>query len=256
MRLLLVGVALVSLTQSCRYAGRPVTPQRPTVSYDTSTTAERTFELEAGLAVDPGDSFDSPTTLKYGSAPGTELFVGWSPWQVADQPGPDLDGSSDVVLGARHRLWEEGDSSPSAAVVVSAKLPTASVAGGQSTGESDVRVGAILNQRFGPVTGNAFYQYGALGDPAGGGTISEHTATLTAGWAFDDRFGGFVELAGIFVPAQDLDSIFTIVGVTYAAMPSLVIDAGVTAGLSSDAPDLQLFVGLTHNFGGPVSAGR
>ncbi len=156
------------------------------------------------------------------------------------------------MLGARHRLWQGGEDLPSGAVVLATKLPTASTASGLSSGETDLRAALVLNQSVGPVGLNAFYQYGALGDPAGAGTVSEHTGTLTASVALTDRWSALAELAGVVVPAQDLESWFVITGVAWAAEPWLVLDAGVTVGLSDDAPDLQVFVGFTQNFGGPA----
>lgn len=227
---------------------QPVTPQRPTVSVDTSTTAVGTVEVEAGVNVDPGEAFDSPTTIKFGTGERTEWFVGYSPFVHLDQPGRDADGGGDLVVGTRTRIVDAADGRPSAALVLSGKLPTASASSGIGTGELDLRVGGVLNQQFGAVTANAFYQYGALGAPSGG-TSSEHTATLTGSWSLAERWGGFAELAGVFVPSTRTDSVFTILGVTYAPEPWVVFDGGVTVGLSDDAPDLQLFFGCTHNFG-------
>ena len=241
----LLGLAGCQLTQQA-----PVTPQRPTVSFDTATTAAGTFELETGVVVDPGDFFDSPNTLKYGTGERTELFVGWSPLQVLSQPGEDADGASDLVLGARHRLWDADDGTPSGAVVLSGKLPTASSANGLGSGELDLRIGGVLNQSFGDVSANVFYQYGALGQAAGG-TTSEHVATLTLGAPIADDVGGFFEIGGLFVPSANTDALFAITGVTWACSPSLVFDGGVNVGLSDDAADLQVFVGCTWNLGGP-----
>ena len=250
-----VVVVLAAAAASCQLPRQqPATPQRPTVSVNTTTTAEGTLELEAGVNVDPADAFDSPLRLKYGTGPATELFAGVSPYQRFDAPGADVDGSSDLVLGARHRLWQGGEDLPSGAVVLATKLPTASTASGLSSGETDLRAALVLNQSVGPVGLNAFYQYGALGDPAGAGTVSEHTGTLTASVALTDRWSALAELAGVVVPAQDLESWFVITGVAWAAEPWLVLDAGVTVGLSDDAPDLQVFVGFTQNFGGPARA--
>lgn len=245
-------VSLIALAASACQLPRsaPVTPQRPTVSFDTSTTAEGTFELETGVIVDPGTSFDSPNTLKYGTSIDTELFAGWSPLQWFEQPGPDGEGSGDLVLGARHRVFDAEGAMPSGAVVLTGKLPTASSAEGLGSGEVDLRLGMVINRQFGPVNAKAFYQYGALGVPGGTGTTSEHTATLTAGFPLADRLSGFAEVAAISVPASRTDSVFTIIGAAFAAEPWLVVDWGVTIGLSEDAPDLQLFLGATYNFGG------
>ena len=247
-----LSLGLVAVAAACQLPHQEtVTPQRPTVSFDTATTAPGTFELETGVAIDPGDSFDAPNTLKYGADSRTELLAGWSPWQQVVQPGPDAEGGGDLVIGVRHRLFDAGDGTPSAGLVFRGKLPTASAAAGLASGEVDLRFAGILNQQFGAVNANLFYEYGALGDPTGDGTTSEHTTTLTASTAVSDRVGAFAELAWVTAPAQDRRSVFAIVGTTFAAESWLVFDAGATIGLSDTAPDVQLFVGCTHNLGAP-----
>lgn len=248
-RIAIATAMLIPLASCNLYQQAPSTPQRPTVSFDTSTTAPGTVELEAGITADPGDFFDSPTTLKYGTSDDTDLFVGWSPFQVLEQPGPDGEGSSDLVIGARHRLWHGTDSRPSGAVVLSGKLPAASGNSGLGTGETDLRIAGVLNQQFGDLNANLFYQYGALGVAGGTGTNSEHTVTLTVGMPVAERWGAFAELGGIFVPAQKTDAAFAILGGTYSTSPFLVLDAGLNVGLSNDSPDLQVFFGCTYNFG-------
>jgi hypothetical protein len=256
MRLVSLLVAVPLVWAACQAPERKaVAPQRPTVSFDTTTTAPKTFEVEAGVLVDPGDRVDTPTLWKYGASESTELDLGWSPYQYVDLPGRDVDGGGDVVLGVRQRLWDADGELPAGAVFFTGKLPTASAASGLGSGEVDLRVAGILNRQFGAVNTNLFYQYGALGRPGGVGTASEHTITLTGGVAIDDRWGAFCEFGGIFVPSARTDNVFTIVGATYAAQQWLVLDAGFVVGLSDDAPDLQAFVGFTCNFGRPFGGG-
>lgn len=243
------AIALMLLVSCNLYQQAPSTPQRPTVSFNTATTAPGTVEVEAGVSADPGDFFDSPTTIKYGTSEDTELFVGWSPLQVLERPGSDGEGSGDLVLGTRHRLWHGTDSRPSGAVVLSGKLPAASSSEGLGSGETDLRIGAVLNQQFGDFNANLFYQYGALGVPGGRGTNSEHVATLTLSTPVAEQWSAFAEVGGVFVPARKVDAAFAILGGAYAASSSLVLDAGINVGLSSDAPDLQVFFGCTFNFG-------
>ena len=82
----------------------PATPQRPTLALDTSTTTRGTLEIEAGVAIDPGDFFDFPVVAKWGLEDTTEVFVGWSPYQRIDLPGTNGDGVGDLSIGVRHRF--------------------------------------------------------------------------------------------------------------------------------------------------------
>ena len=86
--------------------GRPVTPQRPTYSSDTNTTAEGTVELESGLGASRDGDLSTPNTLKYGAGERTELFVGVSPFNVVERPGGDGVGFGDLLVGVRHRFLE------------------------------------------------------------------------------------------------------------------------------------------------------
>ena len=115
----------------------PATPQRPTFSKNTATTAQGTVEVEAGLLRDPGDLFDTPTTIKYGLSAQDELFIGLSPFKMVELPGDDGEGFGDVTLGWRQRFWEQQDNGTSAAWMAYVKLPTADEDEGLGSGEVD-----------------------------------------------------------------------------------------------------------------------
>lgn len=237
------------LAGACRVSdAAAATPQRPTVSFDTSTTSVGTVELESGGAWDPRDAADTPATLKHGVRDGSELFVGWSPWLQLQRPGADANGPGDLVLGMRQRVFGSGGGDLSGALVLSGKLPTASDASGLGSGEPDVRLGAIVNRSLGAVNANLFYQYGALGD-ALGGSDDEHTLTLTLGVPLGGDVAMFHEVGATWLPEQDQQRGFWIPGVAWAVRPWCVLDCALNVGLGDDAPDLQLFVGSTINFG-------
>ncbi|MCB9879909.1 MAG: hypothetical protein H6835_20145, partial [Planctomycetes bacterium] len=163
---------------------------------------------------------------------------------------PDANGPGDLVLGMRQRLFGAGGGDLSGALVLSGKLPTAADSSGLGSGEPDVRLGAIVNRSFGGVGANLFYQYGALGDPAGG-SDDEHTLTLTLGTPLAAEVTMFAELGAIWLPEQDQRRVFCIPGLAWTVRPWCVLDCALNVGLSDDAPDLQLYVGSTINFGRP-----
>lgn len=247
-----VAFALAGSLTSCAglaERGQPVTPQRPTFSSDTNTTAEGTIELETGGSADRNGSLTTPTTVKFGAGPRTELFAGTSPINVVDRPGDEGVGFGDVLLGTRHRFWESDDGL-SAAVQLSGKLPTASTSEGLGSGEPDVFLAAILTTQVGAATAlTGYYEYGALGDPAGGGSEDQHGFALAGSHGLDERWGLFAELASVH--SSGTDNTFTTLGASHAYTPSLAFDAGVAIGLSDDADDLRFQLGMTWNFGGP-----
>lgn len=225
----------------------PATPQRPTLSSDTSTTPGGLLELEAGVVRDSTVSFDSPLTLKYGATDETELSAGIAPYRRVDLGATDERGPGDVVFALRHRFREATEERASLAVQALVKIPTADdpILG---TGEVDAAIAAIAAQSFDRFSGVAYYSIGALGDPDGPADVI-HNAAIALGTPLSDQYGLFGEVAAILVPSTDTENIFTTLGATYSPNPSLVFDAGVVLGLSDEATDWQALIGLTKNFG-------
>lgn len=246
-----VTVLALALASSCAglpQGGASVTPQRPTFSSDTNTTAEGTFELESGLYLDPGESASLPTTLKYGAGPRTELYLGLSPYNYVELPGEDGRGVGDMLVGVRHRFWEN-DTGTSSAFQFATKLPTGDKSEGLSTGEIDFFAAAILTHVYDEKTaGTAYYELGVLGDPADNDTDTQHTLAVAASHSLQGQVGLYAELAQI-LGVGGFDPMITTLGVTRTLNPSLVLDFGLALGLNSDAPDAALVAGLTMNFG-------
>jgi hypothetical protein len=130
----------------------PATPQRPTLSSDTNTTAHRTVEVEAGVLIDRHDEVDTPLALKWGMEENTELFASWSPFRAINLPGPGVEGVGDLSLGLRHRFADESETTPSGAFQLSAKLPTGESNPGPGTGETDLFAALIAGKSVGRVS--------------------------------------------------------------------------------------------------------
>lgn len=226
----------------------PATPQRPTLSSDTNTTPHGLVELELGVARDDGVSLDSPLTLKLGSGPRTELALGWSPFLRRRDTGGAEEGPGDVVVGLRHRLADGAPTSYALQALV--KVPTARDPE-LGTGEVDAQLAAIASRSFGDLSGTLYYAAGVVGDPAGGSAPS-HSGALALSHPVADTVAAFGEVAGVLVPEQDAETVFTTLGFAWTRDPSLVFDVGVVLGLSDEAADWQVLVGLTRNFGRPA----
>jgi len=227
----------------------PATPQRPTLSSDTATTAKGTLEIEAGVAVDPTDAFDSPLQLKVGAAEATELFLAWSPYRWVERSGPDGRGQGNLFIGVRNRFLEETESRPSAAFQLQTKIPTASEREGLGSGALDFLGAGIVTKDLGGFLTTGFYQIGILGEPDGGDTDLEHDVAIASGTPLVNGLGAFAEVAGTFIRERDTSSVFTTLGLAYAIARDVVADAGVVVGLSDDAPDFRVVAGVTINFG-------
>lgn len=242
------AVLLLVAASACATVGEPATPQRPTVSSNTSTTSAGTFELEAGVTAEPGDSLDIPTTLKYGIDERTEAFVGFSPYRWVDRPGDDGHGIGDLSLGARRRFVDETESGPAVAGLTYVKFPTADEDEGVGSGEFDAAFAAIIEKNIDRFDLVGYAQLDLRGDPSGGIDLGQ-TFALAASTPLDDQIGVFSELSGTFVPEQDIDAILLLTGLTWANRPDLVLDFSFGLGLGDDAPDFLLLLGFTRNFG-------
>lgn len=228
--------------------GEEATPQRPTFSSGTTTTAEGTLEVEFGIDSDPGERLDTPTVLKYGAGPRTETFLGLSPLVRISEGSSDASGFGDLLLGIRHRFWEPAGGTTTRALQVAAKLPTANDDNGLGNGEVELFAAVIESHQLREIADTVYYELGVVADPDGDGTGLRHALAIAASQPFDERLSGFLELAGIFDPNAP-DPLFATGGASYALAPSTVLDAAVAVGLNGDAPDLRLLVGLTSNRG-------
>lgn len=253
----LLVIGLVSLTAGCAGPPSRPTPQRPTFSQNTSTTAPGSMELEAGVAVDPGDYLDSPVTLKYGISEDTELFGSMAPYVWEDFEGANGEGIGDLYLGVRQRFIDLGAEEQSFAYQLKTKIPTAPEEQGIGSGQMDFFAAGIMDYPLEKIWLTTFYQLGIIGEPAGDDDPDlEHGLAFASNFAIDDSLGAYGEIAGVFTPERDSEQIFTTLGVTYPLTEGIVVDAGALIGLSRDAPDFEILLGITTNFGGGEGGGE
>ena len=249
-----LGLSTLVLATSCVVTTggeHEVTPQRRIFSSNTKTTAFTTIELEAGLAIDPGDTIDSPLTLKFGATPNTETFLGFSPYRRVDRRltgrRDDGQGIGDLTLGSRHRFWE-GPEGQAGAAQVRVKLPTAEEDDGLGTGEIDFFLAGIYSHPVDErLEANAFLELGVVGDPDGGAD-RQNALALSATYALEERHAIFTEVAQIH-HTDGPDPLFTTIGFAYYLFPGTALDFGVAVGLNDDAPDAVLQFGVTTNVG-------
>lgn len=245
---LLLGVSLALSSCGAAPKDRHVQPQRPTLGVDTSTTPEDELELELGAAFKPNRprrDAQLPATLKLGLGPRTELFGGLSLWRSLG----DEEGLGDARLGLRHRLWNESYDRPATAFQLATKLPAADEGEGLGSGEIDFFVAGIHTRTVDRTAFTLFYQMGLLGEAEKSGQDIELALSSMADTDLTPRLAAFAELAGVFQPENDLESVSLNVGCAYRYAPWLYLDLGLSIGLTSDAPDVLLLVGLTRNLG-------
>lgn len=243
-------IALALLSVACvspNTKSAPTTSQRPTLSSNTNTTAVGTLELEAGTAIDIGDSFMAPMTLKYGIDEDEELFLSVSPINFLDRPGSDGRGFGDLTLGMRRRVWDEKELA--VAFQFATKLPTGDEDDGISTGEMDFFGAGIVDYDLDLATTiTGFYQFGVIGDPTDTDSNIQHLVAVAGTHTLNDQFGLFGELSTLSNSSAP-DPAYAIFGVTHPLSAGFVVDAGIQVGLNTEAPDARFLIGVTTNFG-------
>ena len=226
----------------------PVTPQRPFLSRDSATTADGTLELETGFEVRPDKLFSLPTVVKFGATPNTELFFKSPVYQHYTLPGPNAEGFGDVTVGARVRVIDETEKSPSYAFALESKLPTGS--NEVSTGKQDFYGTFIASKTYQKIAFTGNYRLGVLSTPIGTGSDLEHGFFLRGrGW-INQQVSVAAELDGQFASGPWQDIVQTIWTAGYLLTPSLMFDVGISLGLNSAAQDYVILAGFTTNFGG------
>lgn len=233
LRLALLSLAALAATG----ASAQISTDRPGLAYSSTTVGQRVFQVEAGtpLAVLTGgsDVYQLPVALRYGVTPAVEVRASTSVFDAVDD---GTDTSSDagfqaLTLGAKIAVPVTGFTFsliPEVVVPVRADGDVAfqinapaSFAAGQfgvtlvpnlTTGNGATSAGgvALLSRAFGTVT--AYGEIGAY-------------PVLTSG-------GGTPVLAGG--------------GLTALATPDLQFDAFFDAGLTDDALDLVVGIGVSY----------
>jgi len=222
------------------------------VSSDTNLTAAGTLEFESGINFEASESFDIPSTLKLGLSETAEAFVSFSPQRSTEVDGPNPRGAGDVLVGTRLRVFAEDDFA--SALQLATRLPGGNGGDSSASGEADFFAAAIASQQFDSFGLVGFYQLGLIGDEADDSIFAEHTLAVAAGAPATESVAVFGEFAGIFRPDLDRNVLLGTAGASWAWAQNLSFDAALQIGLSEDAPDYQLLVGLTWNLGGVPSS--
>lgn len=219
---------------------------RPLDTEDTGTTEQGTFELELGaeyLRADGADAWIGSVVLGFGVLANLEARVESGALLLDDASGGARGGLGDTLIGVKYRLLDEASAWPAVLLASAVRFPTA----GEGLGDDDVDVVALvgIGKTFGPltVTGNAVYRF-ALGDR----DLDIWTLSASLELAATERLTLVAELIHAEGVARLGRAVLARGGVVYALSDSLRLDAAVAAGLTSQAPDLSVRVGLTLGF--------
>ncbi|MDA2926751.1 transporter [Acidobacteria bacterium AH-259-G07] len=195
------------------------------------------------------------TLLRIGVVNRVELRLGsnggiWEGTRLAGQK-TDLGGVGDMEIGAKLYFWEEQGWIPETAFLAGVSLPVGKeeLSSHRSDPAFRVSMSHTLSDRF-----SFGYNLGAtweseLDETGDRDTLSFFNYTAVMGMGVSDRVGAFVEVFGDIPlnanggPKNSLDG-----GLTYLLRDNLQLDAAVGVGISDDADNWFVGLGITVRF--------
>lgn len=243
---------------------RDYCPARPGLGTPACTIAPGRVSVETGLADwqhdDTPDERDDTvligdTLLRIGVSDTIELQVGWTPFghvRSRDKASGSVSSANrvgDVLVGFKANLDNPDGDGFSIAVQPFAVLPV----GRAPVGAGDWSAGAVvpmsfdlsdtLNLQFSP-------EVDAAADGDGNGRHFAYSGVLGLGYAVNDAVGVTVEFqaARDQDPAEHSTQLFGAVSAAWMPSDDLQFDIGTTLGLNRDAPDVELYVGVSRRF--------
>jgi hypothetical protein len=243
---------------------RDYCPARPGLGTPACTIAPGRVSVETGIVdwqrdeqgSDRSDMFTLGDTLvRIGLNDVIEAQLGWTPYshvRVRDRVSgaTDRDGAvGDALIGFKVNLRNPDGGGLSFAVQPFVTLPV----GGDPLSAGDWGAGLVapvsydlsdtLNLQFSP-------EIDAAVDGDGSGRHLAYSGTIGLGVGLSDSVGGTVEVQAARDEDPDGQSTQWLAALSFSWMPSAVLqlDIGGAAGLNADAPDAELYVGISRQF--------
>jgi hypothetical protein len=154
-------------------------------------------------------------------------------------------GIGDARLGLQVVALKDTDKHPALAFAYYVKLPSASEARGLGTGRYDHKLVFLLSKQVGEVDFDFNGAYLNHGREDGAGRESGGQAAFSFSREFENHFGFEGELSGQSLDEAQPRGVYALTAVTYKVNRRLQLDGGVRFGLTSGAPRVGAFAGMT-----------
>jgi Putative MetA-pathway of phenol degradation len=226
-------------------------PSRPTVSNSTDTTQCGVVEVEYGYGREWPEAGIHQDSLSGGIRLGLlrNFDFHWASDSFVRTVDPigTRHGYGDNFLGAKYRFFGQGKLLPSVGVFYEAKIPTGSVVNGFSSGRADHFISGLFSKQIGTAAVD-FNVAELFAGRAGTTGFDHHTEfALSAAIPATRRLGVVVEGYGD-TKLNDDEPAFaaSLFALTYKVNPRLVLDGGISAGLTPGAPNKAISFGATY----------
>ena len=212
-----------------------------------------TRDEAAGASV---ETVEGPGTLiRIGLGGRTELRLGWAGYlrEEVELPGspPEtltFEGPGDAELGAKVRLRDEAGRLPEAALLVGVSLPVGDESFTSDRLDPSLRLSLAhtLSDRLSLGYNLGVEWSSELTEADLRETHSHLIYTAALGVGLTDRAGAFLELFGAEpIDAPDTSEHSVDGGLTYLLRPNLQLDLAAGAGLTDEAPDWFVGMGIS-----------
>ena len=229
----------------------PLEPDRPDVTNGTHIVDVGLLQIEvAGLfSRTSGDrrNIGTPVTARIGLTAWLEARIGGDGWLVSTDAQSRESGLGNVQLGVKLRLWADPGGIPVLSILPMINLPTASEQKGLGSGEADLTV-AVLTGTDVKTRGHVDFNYGfgLIGVGTGLARFAQHLLSVSASAEVPGPVTPYIEAFWLSRQEPEGGPVAAIDGgAIYVLSPRWAIDGGVQAGLSSAAPALAAFGGLS-----------
>lgn len=236
-----------------------ISSDRPDIANSPDVVGPGRWQLEAGLGGETSRSdgsrqrlLSTPVLLRVGISDSSELrFSSNGRMQRSGTGQPTVRGWGDLGLGIKWRMAqapEEGGLSPASALLFTVQQRTGSTAfrAAGSRPELDIALSWELPQGLDlSVMPGLYRDRNDQGESYTGGILA-----ISLGRAFNERWHGFVEVAGQqLARRRDGGNVLTVdFGASYLVSPDLQLDFALFRGLNRQSPDWQWTTGLSRRF--------
>jgi len=240
----------------------PICAARPGKSTPPCTVPAGHFQIETGLAdwsvQKTGGERDTSlalgeTTFKYGLTDRADVEVDVTPWQRASTRfGGHTDSASglgDLVFAFKQQVTG-GEGPVQAALLPFIKAPTAKHSLGNGKWEAGLAVPMGVALGKSPFSLGLTPEIDWVADADGHGHHAAMVQVASLGWAATDKLSLSGELWGQWDwdPSGTNRQYSADASVAYVANSNLQLDAGTNFGLNRNAPDVEIYSGLSVRF--------
>jgi hypothetical protein len=229
----------------------PIEPDRPDVTNGTHIVEVGLLQVEVGVQharIGPGlGNLGTPLTFRMGVFEWLEARASTDGFLHQSDMSASVSGAGNVQLGAKLRLFADPGGIPVLSILPTVALPVASVRKGLGSGDFDFTLVTLTGTDLGRTSHIDFnYGFGMIGAGQARPHFKQHLVSVSFSHSVTEQLSPYVE--GFWFSKQDPDGgrAFSVdAGLIQAFTARLAVDGGISVGLTTAAPDLSVFAGVS-----------